>query len=390
MYIVKRLSGGRGEYEIAEHAGAVAPHDLIGRRLRWRIPPFRDRDSGIEVREQGAKPRLRIADGEAVHIHRQLAAIALLPKPIRDESSLKAQAPVFRENQYILRRIDLTEVQVAGSAVIRPSRIEADNGSGLVETVDANDRLTRVRRIHELAQEFPPAIRSSIRQHQALLASTARLGADAERVVAELMSSAARSQSDLSVDYVTGTDVLPFLERTVGLSALNMPATPLEDEEEVEIRRREASRLRRWASARGVSSARFRRDVRDAYDSRCVVCGLRLPSGPDCEVAGVDAAHILPWADYDLDVPANGLCLCKLHHWAFDQQILVILHDAGQYEVRVTNRGRRALQADARTLAELERFEGPIPDARLPVDSRLRPRPRFLERLYIGVPPEGA
>ena len=388
MYIMKRLSGGRGEYEIAEQAGPVAPHDLVDKRLRWRIPPFRDRDSGIEVRVQGGKPRLRIAAGGAIHIHRQLAAIALLPKPIRDETSLTAQAPVFRQNQYILRKIELGEVHVAGSAVIRPSRIEADNGSGLVETVDANDRLTRVRRIHELANEFPPSLRSSIRQHEALLASGIPLAVDIESAVADLMSSAARSQSDLGAEYVTDTDVLPFLERVVGLSALNMPATPLDAEDEIEIRRREASRLRRWAAARGVSSARFRRVVREAYDSRCVICGLRLPSGPDCEVAGVDAAHILPWSAYDLDVVANGLCLCKLHHWAFDQQVVAISHDHGRYAVRITQRGRRALEQDPLTLAELERFEGQIPEARLPADPHSRPRPEFLELFYARVPPE--
>lgn len=390
MYIMKRLSGGRGEYEIAEHAGSVGPHDLVDKRIRWRIPPFRDRDSGIVVRMQGAKPRLRIADASAIHIHRQLAAIALLPKPIRDESTLVGQAPVLRHNGYILRRIDLADVRVAGSVTIRPGRIEADNGSGLVETFEANDRLSRVRRIHELADEFPPALRAGISQHETRLATTVALGAEIEGVVASLMESAARSQTDFGMDYVTGTDVLPFLESVVGLSSLGMPAAPPDetDDTNYEIRLREASRLRRWASVRGVSSARFRRNVREAYDSRCLICGLKLPPGPEGEIAGVDAAHILPWAEFDLDVTANGLCLCKLHHWAFDQQVLVLEHDSGTYRVRLAERGRRAYSADPGTLAQLVGVEGMIPDQRLPSNRSQRPRPEFLQRLYGTVPPD--
>lgn len=387
---MKRLSGGRGEYEIAENAGAVGPHDLVAKRIRWKIPPFRERDSGIEVREQGAKPRLRIASAGAIHIHRQLAAIALLPKPIRDETSLVGQAPVFRENQYILRRIDLGEVRVAGAVTIRPRRIEADNGSGLVETLEANDRLSRVKRIHELADEFSPALRAGVRQHEALLATTVPLDAEIERVVAGLTERAAREQTDYGMDFIAGTDVLPFLESVVGLASLAVPSAIPDDAEDVEyeIRLREASRLRRWASVRGVSSARFRRAVREAYDSRCVMCGMRLPPGPEGGVAGVDAAHILPWAAYDLDVTANGLCLCKLHHWAFDQQILMIDHVGGGYRIRMTERARRDFAGDAATLAQLASVEGDIPEDRLPNSAGQRPRPQFLERLYAAVPPD--
>ena len=53
------------------------------------------------------------------------------------------------------------------------------------------------------------------------------------------------------------------------------------------------------------------------------LCGLHLPRTSVNASAGVDAAHILPWADYDLDHVCNGICLCKHHHWAFDEGLLV-------------------------------------------------------------------
>lgn len=71
----------------------------------------------------------------------------------------------------------------------------------------------------------------------------------------------------------------------------------------------------------------FRTRVLVAYESRCAVCSLRHP-------ALLDAAHIL--ADSDprgLPTVTNGLAMCKIHHAAFDQQMLGVTPD---YEVRIS------------------------------------------------------
>jgi len=62
----------------------------------------------------------------------------------------------------------------------------------------------------------------------------------------------------------------------------------------------------------------FRARVLQAYDSMCAVCRLRHRNL-------LDAAHILP-DSHPLGDPwvSNGLALCKLHHAAFDQNILGI------------------------------------------------------------------
>jgi putative restriction endonuclease len=61
---------------------------------------------------------------------------------------------------------------------------------------------------------------------------------------------------------------------------------------------------------------RFRELVVAAYRERCAVCGLRHPEL-------LDGAHILPDRDERgrPEVP-NGLSLCKIHHGAFDADIL--------------------------------------------------------------------
>lgn len=65
----------------------------------------------------------------------------------------------------------------------------------------------------------------------------------------------------------------------------------------------------------------FRASVIRAYETRCAVC--RLQHG---EL--LDAAHIVPDADESdrLDV-TNGLSLCKIHHAAYDQNLMGIRPD---------------------------------------------------------------
>ncbi|MGK0358042.1 MAG: putative restriction endonuclease [Bradymonadia bacterium] len=70
----------------------------------------------------------------------------------------------------------------------------------------------------------------------------------------------------------------------------------------------------------------FRELVLDAYSCRCAVCRLRHRNL-------LDAAHII--SDRDVDgqpVLPNGLALCKLHHAAYDGQLIGITPD---FEVRI-------------------------------------------------------
>ncbi|GAC1444455.1 MAG: HNH endonuclease [Chloroflexota bacterium] len=66
----------------------------------------------------------------------------------------------------------------------------------------------------------------------------------------------------------------------------------------------------------------FRRAIVIAYDHRCATCGIRVMT-VDGRTA-VDAAHIKPWSESRNDRPTNGLALCKLCHWCFDEGVLGI------------------------------------------------------------------
>ncbi len=64
----------------------------------------------------------------------------------------------------------------------------------------------------------------------------------------------------------------------------------------------------------------FRRSVVKAYDHRCALCGVRIITPEQHTV--VDAAHIVPWSKSQNDDIRNGLALCKLCHWAFDEGMM--------------------------------------------------------------------
>lgn len=75
-----------------------------------------------------------------------------------------------------------------------------------------------------------------------------------------------------------------------------------------------------------LHQSRFREMILDAYQCRCAVCRLR-------HAPLLDAAHIIPDSEPDgRPVLANGLALCKLHHAAYDAQVLGITPD---FQVRI-------------------------------------------------------
>lgn len=66
----------------------------------------------------------------------------------------------------------------------------------------------------------------------------------------------------------------------------------------------------------------FRRAVVTAYARRCALCGIRILTATGH--TAVDAAHIDPWRESRNDSPTNGIALCRLCHWAFDEGMLSV------------------------------------------------------------------
>ena len=62
----------------------------------------------------------------------------------------------------------------------------------------------------------------------------------------------------------------------------------------------------------------FRKAIVNLYDHRCALCGIRMLTPEGHTV--VEAAHVIPWSDSQDDSPTNGMALCRLCHWSFDEK----------------------------------------------------------------------
>lgn len=66
----------------------------------------------------------------------------------------------------------------------------------------------------------------------------------------------------------------------------------------------------------------FRQAIVTIYTHRCALCGIKMKTPEGHTV--VDAAHIIPWSESHNDHPTNGLALCKLCHWSFDEGLMSV------------------------------------------------------------------
>jgi putative restriction endonuclease len=119
--------------------------------------------------------------------------------------------------------------------------------------------------------------------------------------------------------YVVGDDVAHrefLLALDEGLRFVSDPVHP------TPAQRRYAERITRQR----LHQPEFRVRVLRAYEMRCSVCELRRGEL-------LDAAHIIGDRDEGGDpVVPNGLCMCKIHHAAYDKHLLGV---TGDCEVRI-------------------------------------------------------
>lgn len=397
MRISRRTSGGRGEYEISENFGdAITPTDLLDSSISIDFGGGWVVETGTILRSQGGKRRLRLLPEVEIHLHRQLAAALLMPAAVRADNALGRGHPVMKADRYAIEHIDLRNVQLTRPANVPGARVRMELGEITLrnenlhaETLDPVRRLRELQVLWDRAGDLPRPIAALLMQHRALVTAGSPIPEQAERIVEELQDTLTVAAADFGILYRNaGQDALPDLLQTLewaGTEARPEPPVRVDDvdPDETEIRLRIIREWKRWASARGAASARFRQAVREAYTSTCVVCGAYLPATRFNRIPGVDAAHILPWAQFDLDEVCNGLCVCKFHHWAFDEGLLVVRWDGARYQIEVPDQVQAGIAAEYPGFAidRLLRYAGPIDEERLPRDLRNRPNPNFLQRL---------
>jgi hypothetical protein len=380
-YSFRKLpSGGRGEYEVVGQQDGASARDLAD-RVFFLQTPFGIKATNLYLSNQGAKSRMRSLDRSPL-IQRQIASLLVLPRSTRSETSVSSALPVLLDQRYIMdiefEMLSKTKYEV----VIAPRTIVARSGNLLnlrsMLVLDVGIRFNRLRAVYAAAERLPDTLRELVIAHREQMATESNAGRDDEKRVSEILSVCAESDWD----YLPGSDPLPLLEDLAGVTRdeLDIPSPIETPPDEPEIRRR-SEHIYRMRRIRGSSASVFKAAVAKAYDNTCLFCGLRAPGLKKRMLPGVDAAHILPYGDYDLDEPQNGIMLCKLHHWAFDSHLLILEFDAGTYSISLGADVERLFVNDPWSLAALNSVTGAVAETRLP-SRKLRPNPAYLSELY--------
>lgn len=114
----------------------------------------------------------------------------------------------------------------------------------------------------------------------------------------------------------------------------------------------------------------FRRRVIGSYENKCAVCDIQLGL--------IDAAHIIPVADNSsTDETSNGIALCKIHHAAYDNNIISFDEN---YRIEVSDVTRRGLEHE-NIAGGFDDFVKGLRDCiALPLDEMDRPNPKYILR----------
>jgi hypothetical protein len=328
------------------------------------------------------KPRIRLEPGPGMHAYRVLAAVLLLPQPIRELRKTLDDPDFVRDRGFSVSDIDVDIVGVDSQRVIlRPTCLWLTSAAGFVRPVDFAERMSSVQTMWDAAAQKDSPLATAIREHE-------------RSVTARPSDHSAMLAAAKNVRKILGgdEDLLPLVavslgaaleEPTVAPPEAAVPAEGLDDPTPpAEASKREIAKWRLQA-VRGSSGRKFSKDVRSAYKDCCAISGLALPRIPGSLNSALDAAHILPWARYDLNDVSNGLCLNKLCHWAFDNAVIRVDFESGSgmYIVSVPDAVKACAIDAGFAISHFQAFEGPISRERLPASRAHWPSPVYLAEL---------
>lgn len=367
MRISLRTSGGRGEYELAGDQPPFTIDNVLEKRILVRMAPSLIFDSGNIPKRLAGKPRIRVEQGSN-HVYQFFAAAYLLPTPKRELGATGNAPMVLKEMQYSIAHINFYIVDSSDNSItIAPTSIECRNTSDTPIIIDHAHRLAQVSMLWARFSALDCMIqhREAFESHDVTQIKTAWRAVLRffELDTSPLGWSMVSCREDSTID-------------SVGLSPEHTVIQP------IEARIREFSNYRLQA-IRSNESRRFSGEVKTRYDFRCVFTGMRLPRPGNGAIPGVDAAHILPWNTYDVNVVNNGLCLSKTCHWAFDNGILRLDYNRtlSRYELSIPESTRHLATQIGLDLSHFSSLCGAIPQDRFPANIAHRPDPDLIDRL---------
>lgn len=380
MRIALRTSRGRGEYEISGLHGDTSVSDVIDHNILFQVFPGKIIDSKNWVRRLQGKPRIRLENSKTdKHLYLSLADVLLMPKPIRELGKTPGGKLQLTANNYSVISIQFDIVDCRDKRLlIQPTDLILSNSENDIARINVLERLRIILDIWTQAEKRSDLLSQSICDHKNAVLAGDLVAIQScanvlrkEFLIEDPLREVIREYSLIDeYTYWVGTH-----RDDVELAIIDDDITP--PEEAI------GKRIKEWRlqAARGSKGAKFSRDVKSAYKNKCLFTGYHLPKSDFCNTPGVDSAHILPWAQYDINSLNNGLCLNKLCHWAFDNGILLLryINSKSAYELSISE---NAIQAEKNGVLSLEGFrphEGLIPESRLPANKPDWPSPTYLE-----------
>lgn len=383
MRIALRTSGGRGEYEVSGSHGEVKVSDIFDHHIVLELLPGKNIETNNFIRHLQGKPRIRLANpGADRHIYLILADALLLPKPKREISATPGGKLQLVDNNYSIVSIQFDIVRIAGDVlVIQPTDLVLSNSEMDLARIDIIERMRILIDVWGKSAKGTDALSGRVAKHRVALMSGDEKALHEE---AEAIRRLMYDSEDPLRQIVSSYGLIDQYTYWMGIHRNNVELAIIEDDHDLTDPREAArNRVKAWRmqAMRGSDGSRFSQRVKIAYNNTCLFTGYYLPKTNVTGSAGVDSAHILPWAGYDLNEVRNGLCLSKLCHWAFDAGILMLDFNESktEYILAIT---QAAAAAEKQRLIDLTAFralEGKIPYSRLPKDTANWPSPALLK-----------
>lgn len=159
-----RTSGGRGEYELAGKQGEVSASDLFEKDHFYELTPqiIIPGRARVRINRNQGKPRIRLDEQRSTtHLYRLLAAALLLPKPkTRIRGNTWAILDGARGILGYAIKVDVAALKQE-SVILPPTDLLLENADQLSGRVDVAERMARVARLWEHAENLDSVLATS-------------------------------------------------------------------------------------------------------------------------------------------------------------------------------------------------------------------------------------
>jgi hypothetical protein len=381
MRIALRTSGGRGEYEIAGSHDGIRVAEIVEKEIFVEVIPGKIMRTNNFIKHVQGKPRIRLLNpNHDRHIYLLLSDVLLLPKPKREISATPGGKLQLFDNNYSIISIQFDiVVNMADKLIIHPTNMVLSNSENDLAKIDIIERLRILFDLYEKASSLTDDLSTKLKAHQKALDEGDLISIC---IIANEIKQILGQPEDPLRQVIYQYELLDEKNYWMAVKRDDVESAIVE-EDLTNLRESSRNRIREWRriAVRGAAGTKFSSDVKAAYNYTCIFSGTFLPQTSYNGSAGVDSAHILPWAEYGLNSITNGICINKLCHWAFDEGILKLeyIRHSSEYVLSVSADAVAEEEQGKIDLRIFHDMAGAIPENRLPKDKSLWPKPRYLD-----------